>query len=136
MFSSDRDEYRKVFFEAWKKYKSEHALTPLEMQLVEIMLSHPEYHAVFENSETNQEKDFDSANPFLHISLHLGVREQVSTNRPSGIRDVYQQLCEKYHDVHIAEHKMMEFLGKILWDAQQNGAMPDEAEYLEGLKRL
>lgn len=136
MFSSDRNEYRKVFFAAWQKYKSKQPLEPLEAQLVEIILLHPEYQTILDNEENNLLKDYDASNPFLHLSLHLGIREQVSTNRPAGIREAYQQVCEKYKDVHIAEHKMMEYLAKTLWDAQQNGKMPDEASYLEGLKKL
>jgi hypothetical protein len=136
MFSSDRNEYRKVFFDAWQKYKAKQPLEPLEGQLVEIILLHPEYQAVLDDPNNNQSKDFDASNPFLHMSLHLGIREQVATNRPAGIREVYQQVCEKYQDVHQAEHKMMEYLAKILWDAQQSGKMPDEAAYLEGLKSL
>lgn len=136
MFSNDRDDYRKVFFDAWRKHKENQLLEPVEAQLVAIMTLHPEYHAILEDPQNNQNKDFDASNPFLHMSLHLGIREQVSTNRPTGIQDIHKKLSEKYQDVHIAEHKMMEYLAKTLWDAQQSGKMPDEMAYLEGLKKL
>jgi hypothetical protein len=136
MFSNNRDEYRKVFFDAWQKHKTQQILEPLEAQLIEIMLLHPEYHAILDNPETQQTKDFDSSNPFLHMSLHLGIREQVATNRPQGIREVYIDLAEKYQDIHVAEHNMMEYLAAILWEGQKNGKMPEEADYLEGLKKL
>lgn len=136
MYSSDRNEYRKFFFDAWQKHKTKQVLEPLESQLIEIMLSHPEYHGILNDPENNQAKDYDASNPFLHMSLHLGIREQIATNRPNGIKQVYLTLCEKYADVHMTEHKMMEYLAKILWDAQQDKKMPDEVEYLEGLKKL
>lgn len=136
MFSNNRDEYRKVFFDAWQKHKTQQILEPLEAQLIEIILLHPEYHAMLDNPENHQTKDFDSSNPFLHMSLHLGIREQVATNRPLGIREVYIDLAEKYQDVHTAEHNMMEYLATVLWQAQKSGKMPDETEYLEGLKKL
>lgn len=136
MFSSDRGEYRKIFFDAWHKHKEKKLLEPLEAQLIEIILLHPEYQTVLDDPANNQTKDFNASNPFLHMSLHLGIREQVSTNRPAGIKEVYLQLSDKYQDVHKAEHKMMEYLAKLLWDAQQSGKMPDETEYLEGLKKL
>ena len=136
MFSNNRDEYRKVFFDAWQKHKTQQIVEPLEAQLIEIMLLHPEYHAVLDNPENHHAKDFDSSNPFLHMSLHLGIREQVATNRPAGIREVYLDLAEKYQDIHVSEHHMMEYLAAVLWEAQKNGKMPDEADYLEGLKKL
>lgn len=136
MFSHDRDEYRKVFFESWRKHQTEQFLEPLEGQLVEIMLLHPEYHALLNQAENYQTKDFSEDNPFLHMSLHLGIREQVATNRPAGIREVYLQLCEKNQNVHLAEHQMMEYLATVLWEGQKNGKMLDEQEYLEGLKKL
>lgn len=136
MFSSDRNEYRKMFFDTWSKHKGNQVLEPVQAQLVAIILAHPEYHPILDDPTNNHAKDFDDSNPFLHMSLHLGIREQVATNRPEGIKDVYHHLCEKYQDVHKAEHHMMEYLAKVLWDAQQSGKMPDEAVYLEGLKKL
>jgi hypothetical protein len=70
------------------------------------------------------------------MSLHLAIREQVATNRPQGIQLIYEKLCEKYSDVHIAEHHILECLADMLWQAQQNGKMPDEKIYLERLKQL
>lgn len=136
MFSSDRNEYRKVFFDAWQKHKNNQVLEPVEAQLIEIISLHPEYHAILNDPDNHQEKDYDASNPFLHMSLHLGIREQISTDRPTGIKQIYKDLCQKYQDVHMAEHKMMEHLAKTLWDAQQSGKMPNETIYIEGLKKL
>jgi hypothetical protein len=38
--------------------------------------------------------------------------------------------------VHEAEHAMIERLGEALWNAQRAGLPPDEAQYLESLRRL
>jgi predicted RNA polymerase sigma factor len=75
-------------------------------------------------------------NPFLHMGLHLAIREQVSTNRPAGIAAVYRSLAAKLGDVHEAEHVMIEALGQALWQAQRSGLPPDETAYLESLRRL
>lgn len=136
LYSNDRDEYRKIFFDAWAKHKKQEPLQPLEAQLVDIMMHHPEYHAILDDPENNRTQNFESGNPFLHMSLHLGIREQVATNRPAGIREVYLNLCKKSDDVQVAEHRMMEYLAKVLWEAQQSGKMLDEATYLEGLQKL
>ena len=70
------------------------------------------------------------------MGMHLAIREQVSTNRPAGIRDVHARLASKLGDAHQAEHAMLECLGEALWQAQRNNTLPDETAYLESLNRL
>ncbi|MDR3476895.1 MAG: DUF1841 family protein [Gammaproteobacteria bacterium] len=134
--TTERDELRKVFFEAWRKYQLRSPIEPLESQLINIILLHPEYHALLSQPDNLQVENFNETNPFLHMSLHLAIREQVATNRPPGIQQIHQHLCEQFNDVHNAEHHMMECLADILWHAQQSGKMPDEQVYLERLKKL
>lgn len=136
MTTPDRDELRNVFFTAWRKHKEHLPVEPLEAQIIELILSHPEYHEMLTHPETYQAADFAETNPFLHLSLHLAIREQISTNRPAGIVQVYENLCRSYQDYHVVEHKMLECLGQVLWDAQQSGRMPDEQYYLECLRRI
>lgn len=135
MFSNDRNELRKVFFEAWKKHQQHLPIEPLEAQVIDIILRHPEYHDILSNPEKFQTHDFMESNPFLHMSLHLALREQISTNRPAGIKAIYEKLCHQLADAHDAEHRMVECLGTILWEAQQSGKMPDEQAYLEVLRQ-
>jgi hypothetical protein len=130
MFSQERDQLRKVFFDAWRKHEDKLPLEPLEAQVVDVILMHPEYHFYLANQEAYQEKDFSEGNPFLHMSLHISVREQVSTNRPAGITMIYEKLCQKLGDKHLAEHHMMDCLAEILWQAQRDGTPPDENKYL------
>jgi len=134
MFSTDRNQLRQVFFDAWQKHQKQLPLAPVEAQLIDIMLLHPEYHLFLDNPEAYQLQDFNDVNPFLHMSLHLAICEQVTTNRPAGITEMHQALCHKFQDRHIAEHRMMDCLADILWQAQQSGQMPDEKIYLENLR--
>jgi hypothetical protein len=134
--TAERDELRKVFFESWRKHQSRLPIEPLEAQLIDIILMHPEYHDLLNQPENVAIENFNETNPFLHMSLHLAIREQVATNRPQGIQLIYEKLCEKYSDVHIAEHHILECLADMLWQAQQNDKMPDEKIYLERLKQL
>ena len=136
MFSTDRNELRKVFFDAWHKHQQQLPIEPLEAQLIDIMLVHPEFHTILNDAEKFQADDFPEGNPFLHLSLHLAIREQISTNRPAGITAVYDTLCRKLGEPLTAEHLMMECLGQTLWEAQQNNKMPDEAINLEALQQL
>ena len=89
-------------------------MEPLEQMIAAVVEQHPEYHSMLEDPNQALERDFTpeggESNPFLHLSMHLGIQEQVGTNRPAGIAGVYRQLTLKCGDVHTAEHKMMECL--------------------------
>ncbi len=136
MSTSERDELRHIFFEAWRKHQQKLPVEPLENQIINIILLHPEYHMILAHPENYQAKDFTETNPFLHMSLHLALREQIATNRPTGIKEIYQQLYKKTPDILTVEHQMMECLAQILWDAQQAGKIPDEKNYLDNLRKL
>jgi hypothetical protein len=136
MLSNDRGEMRKVFFEAWRKHKERLPLETLEVQLIDIMLEHEDYHAILEDPDGFSEENFGSENPFLHMSLHLAIREQVATDRPTGIKAIYNKLRAKLSDTLKVEHAMMYCLSEVLWEAQESNVMPDELVYLESLKNL
>ncbi len=133
---TERDQMRRVFFEAWQKNRENKLLEPLEALIVDIILLHPEYHAMFDHPHLPIPVELQEAHPFLHISLHLALREQISADRPAGIKIIFEQLCLKFQDKQIAEHRMLDCLGQILWDAQQTGRLPDEQYYLEKLRRI
>ncbi len=134
MFSTERDQLRKKFFDAWQKHLNQSPVEPLEAEIIQVVLLHPEYHVILNDLDTYQARDFAEGNPFLHMSLHLAMREQLRTNRPHGIVAVFQRYCQKFQDPHVAEHQMMEVLTQVLWQAQQEGKMPDEQVYLELLR--
>jgi hypothetical protein len=106
---------------------------------VDLIAAHPEYHSWLERGDEVLQQEFSPEgghiNPFLHLSMHMALREQVVTDRPQGIRAVHARLASR-SDVHDAEHQMMEALGRALWEAQRAGRMPDERLYLEELQRL
>jgi len=140
MLIQGREESRRYFVETWRKYRAEEALEPLERQLLGVILEHPEYHAQLDDGEAALAAEFTpeggQSNPFLHMGMHLALREQVGTDRPAGIAALYRRLLHKYESEHALEHAMLECLGEALWTAQRNGLPPDEAAYLECLKRL
>jgi len=138
IFGQDRAELRKTYADAWQKHCDKLPLSPLETQIADVVEMHPEYH----NEVTSDDLDRDftpdggQTNPFLHMGLHLGIREQVSTNRPAGIAAIYQALAASKGDVHAAEHEMIEGLAETLWEAQSQNQPPDEHKYLERLQQL
>ena len=134
-----RDGLRRMYVEAWRKHRDALPLEPLEDQIVRVLEQHPEYHDVVAGADAVH-RDFTpeggQTNPFLHMGLHLAIREQVATNRPPGIAAVHRKLCGRAGGVHEAEHRMIECLGEAMWRSQRSGLPPDEAEYLEALRRL
>ncbi|TAK77285.1 MAG: DUF1841 family protein [Gammaproteobacteria bacterium] len=136
MYSNHREAYRQAFFIAWQKWQKKLPLEAVEAQLVEIIIQHPEYHALLEKPEAYQYQEFSlEENPFFHMSLHLAIREQIHTNRPAGIAQLYQQLIQTSQP-HEVEHSMMTCLAQVMQAAQQSGEMPEEEEYLEKLKLI
>lgn len=137
IFGQDRDELRKMYADAWRKYGEQLPLTPLEDQIATVVAEHPEYHATVSGI---LDKDFTveggQTNPFLHMGLHLGIREQLATNRPSGINKIFEQLTVKLGDAHTAEHRMIDCLAETLWESQRGQQPPDEMLYLECLRKL
>jgi len=139
MFSNDRTELRKVFYDCWKLKRDGQSLDALQQMIAGVIEQHPEYHALLE-SDTYLDRDFHAVagetNPFLHMSMHIALIEQISTDRPTGIRDCHQQLTRSLGSPHEAEHRMMECLTEAIWQAQRNNQMPDESAYLACLKNI
>ena len=139
MFSQDRNQMRKVFFDCWKAHREKAPMDAMQTIIAHIIELHPEYHKLLEN-EAALDKDYTpehgETNPFLHMSMHIALHEQLSTDRPAGIKSVYQAIIMKQGSAHEAEHAMMECLGEALWLAQRNNAMPDETAYFECLRKL
>lgn len=133
-------ETRQMFYNSWEKFQHKEPLSPLEHEIAQVILAHPEYHRIFENQEKVQEQvyftELDEPNPFLHMGLHIAVREQVSSNRPIGIIILYKNLIKKYKDSQKVEHLIMEQLAQCLWHSQKNNMPPDEKYYLHVLSQL
>ena len=108
MFFQDRKKQREFLANSWQKYSSNKPLDPLEEQLASVIEIHPEYHELIGNIDSEYFPEQGEVNPFLHINLHLALRDQLSINQPKGIREVHQKLIKQYEDRHIAEHLMME----------------------------
>jgi hypothetical protein len=138
IFGQDRNELRRMYADAWQKHCDKLPLSPLEAQIADVVAIHPEYHGDVTSDDLNRDytPDGGQTNPFLHMGLHLGIREQVATNRPAGIAAIHKALITKRGDVHAAEHDMIECLAETLWEAQSGNKPPDEAGYLERLKQL
>jgi len=137
MFNPSRDQARRFLFDTWRKQREGAPLTDLERMALAVMLLHPEYHAQLDAPDQYLERDYlpenGETNPFLHLSLHLAIREQLSIDQPRGIGAQYRRLLEKTGSEHDAEHALLECLGEMLWQAQRQHSAPDPVVYLDCL---
>ncbi len=138
MFSPSRDQVRQFFCAAWKKHQERLPLVGAEVTAADIAARHPEYHALLADSAGALEKEWTpeggQMNPFLHLSLHLAIHEQVSIDQPPGIRAAFNRLHAKM-EAHAAEHVLLECLGETIWRAQRIGGPMDAAAYLDQINR-
>jgi hypothetical protein len=135
----DREAMRSAWRAAWERHVQGLPLSPLQAQMVEVIALHPEHHAQLSDSAptTRAPEDPESTrHVFLHLGLHLALREQLATDRPKGIAQIHRRLSASALESHQAEHRMMDALEQALWEAQRTGRMPEEALYLEALRRL
>jgi hypothetical protein len=139
LFSDNREQLRNFYIRTWKKAREGLPLDALEQQIAKVISEHPEYHAYLQQEQFLEAEflpELGQNNPFLHMGLHLAIREQVATDRPAGIQTVYQQLLAAKKDPLEVEHLMMDHLVEAIWQAQRSQSMPDEQAYLSHLKSL
>jgi len=138
IFGQDRHELRKMYLDAWTKHLAGQPMSPLEAEIASVIAEHPEYHDALGGDALDRDYSPEGGrtNPFLHMGLHLGIREQVATDRPAGIARIHRKLAAREGDPHAAEHRMIECLAEAVWEAQSANRAPDEALYLECLRRL
>lgn len=138
IFGHDRGELRRMYVDAWQKRCDGVPMSPLEIQIADVIALHPEYHDDMQADSVDQDytPDGGKTNPFLHMGLHLGIREQIGTNRPAGITAIHAALADSLGDAHDAEHRMIDCLAETLWEAQSQNSAPDERKYLERLRQL
>ncbi len=139
MFNPSRDEARRFLIDAWRKYRAAAPLSDLEKIAAGLIALHPEYHETFEHPERFADRDYapesGDVNPFLHLSLHLAVAEQLAIDQPPGLRAQFERLRDVHGDEHAALHDVIECLGEVVWQAQRSRTPPDALLYLDCLAR-
>ena len=139
MYNPSRDDARRFLIDAWAKFRARQPLTGLEQIATQLIALHPEYQPILEAPDRNLDRDWrpegGEANPFLHLSLHLAVAEQLAIDQPPGIRAEFERIRSARGDEHAALHALLECLGEVVWTAQRNGTPPDAKLYLSCLER-
>lgn len=140
IFNQNRNDFRRFYMEVWRKAQAELPLSPMEQMVAAVVAEHPEYQPLLEDNQRTLERDYHpengETNPFLHMALHIALREQVATDRPSGINRIHSALSKHFMSALEAEHRMMDCLAEALWLGQRYNAPPDETAYMKCLKAL
>jgi hypothetical protein len=136
----DRNQARAVFFRAWQRHSRNLPLEGIEKLIIAVILRHPEYHALLDDPEDHHDRDYPpelgETNPFLHLGMHVAIEEQLSIDRPPGLRNLYAALLKKTGDEHETQHLMLDCLGETLWRATRAESAPNDADYIDCLRRL
>jgi hypothetical protein len=134
MFNPSQSDVRQFFCGTWRKFNAREILTPLEDIAARWMVEHPEYHALLANEPAALAASFapeaGKTNPFLHLSMHMTISEQVQADQPHGIAAGYEALRNTLGQAHAAHHEIMECLGEMLWTAQRHQTPPDGERYV------
>jgi len=139
VFAPSSDDVRGFFVEARRKRAERLPLTPLETMAADWIAAHPEYAADLADGEAARSAVYSAEsgreNPFLHLSMHLSISEQVSIDQPRGIRQACELLAARLGSMHAAQHETMECLGRMLWESQRSGRPPDSEAYIDCVRR-
>jgi hypothetical protein len=139
VFQPSQNDVRRFLCETWRKQRAGLPMDAMESQIAPWLDAHPEYEADLSDVDAALAAVYTveagRTNPFLHLSMHLSIAEQVSIDQPSGIRAAVQRLAEQRGSLHAAHHDVMECLGEMVWASQRSGLPPDGQSYLEAVQR-
>ncbi len=139
MFAPNTQDVRRFFCEAWRKHREAAPLTPLEAIAADWIAEHPEYDAELSDIDAALAATYDvesgRSNPFLHLSMHLSISEQVGIDQPRGIKQAFELLAARRGSAHEAQHEVMECLGEMIWASQRSGLPPDGERYIDCVRR-
>ena len=139
MFTPTQNDVRRFFCVAHAKARGGAPMTALEIVAADWIALHPEYHAELADVDAALAAVYDidagRTNPFLHLSMHLSISEQVSIDQPRGIRQAVELLAARCGSLHDAHHEVMECLGEMMWASQRSGLPPDGERYIDAVRR-
>ena len=139
MFTPSQHDVRRFFCDTHRLQRDGLPLSPMQTLAAPWIAEHPEYHAELADVDAALAAHYTveqgRSNPFLHLSMHLTITEQVTIDQPRGIKQAYELLCARRGSAHEAQHQVMECLGDMIWASQRAGVPPDGHAYLDCVRR-
>lgn len=139
MFAPSQHDVRRFFCDAFRKQRESLPLSPMEATAADWISQHPEYFDALADLDAAlaavYEVEGGRTNPFLHLSMHLSISEQIGIDQPTGIKQAFELLRLRLGSAHEAQHQVMECLGEMVWASQRSGLPPDGERYLECVRR-
>ena len=139
MFAPSQHDVRRFFCDAHSRQQQALPLTPMQALAAQWIAEHPEYHAELADVDAALAASYTveegRTNPFLHLSMHLTISEQVAIDQPRGIKQAFDLLAARLGSAHEAQHAAMECLGQMVWESQRSGQPPDGFAYLDCVRR-
>lgn len=139
MFNPSQEDVRRFFCAVHAKARQGQPMDALETLAGQWLQEHPEYVEHLADADAAVARVYDggggTANPFLHLSMHLSISEQCSIDQPRGIRQAVELLAARRNSLHDAHHEAMECLGQMLWESQRAGQPPDGEAYVACVQR-
>ena len=139
MFQPSQLDVRRFFCASHARQQGGLPLEPIQALAARWIAEHPEHHADLADEATALEAAYTvedgRTNPFLHLSMHLSIEEQMGIDQPTGIRQAINLLAHRRNSMHQAHHEVMECLGEMIWSSQRSGLPPDGLAYLEAVRR-
>ena len=139
MFQPSQNDVRRFFCGARAKQRDRRPLDAMEAVAADWIAEHHEYHAELDDEAAALAAVYavedGRSNPFLHLSMHLSIHEQVTIDQPTGIRQAVELLAARRGSLHEAHHAVMECLGEMIWTSQRSGLPPDGQAYIDCVRR-
>jgi hypothetical protein len=139
MFQPSQEDVRRFFCATHRRQRQGLPLEPMQALAARWIDEHPEYHAELADEAAALAAVYTveegRSNPFLHLSMHLSIDEQLAIDQPRGIRQAVELLAARRGSMHSAQHEVMECLGEMIWASQKSGLPPDGEAYLEAVRR-
>ena len=132
---------RERMHELWEKAKAGDVeeLDEEERRLAKIMLEHEdEFFNVFEFADVTADHEYDpdtESNPFLHISIHLAIENQLESKDPIEALQFYNAMRQKKYPHHDTLHLMAMIFIPFMFHTMQDNVPFDLDLYKKLLKK-
>lgn len=136
-----RQAFRKAVHRIWGMIQAGlmDEMTEPEYRIAAILLAHPEYEDVYEDTEILDGREFDTGsegNPFLHVSFHQMIEDQLASGNHKELSFFVEVMENKGYDRHEIIHAVIKILIRMLSDAINNNKSIDVNRYKRLLTRF